>query len=542
MRPCSCRTPLAGAVVLALGLTWNQSASANTIVVNRCNDESGIQFFGRDLREGVAAAGNGDVVDLSGLACSTITLTIGEIAASVDDLTIKGPADHVLTIDAHNASRIFVQENFGGSLEIDSLRLYRGSAGGNGGCVFVVPSGNLTLTDSEVASCVASSFGGGVSAGFVTMTRTDLTGNVSTGGGGGGAFAVDDIYLFQSAVTSNNAQGSGAGLYANRKLSVSLFSVISGNTSTAGGGGGAIGKVTAEVRNSSITDNYSKGSGGGLIGGNTAIYGSVINGNTAGGPGGGVFAATSLKSLDSTFSGNTSQSGGGGGIYSTGWVYLRSNTIDGNIASGPAGNARGGGIRVETSTSYNQSVAVINSTISGNQANTAGGLEIHAPTNMVFLLGDTIAFNTVAAGLVAGANVTGCQINVWSSIIAKNGPSPFDLSLSQNCAYASIPPPSGDHNLIVGTNLPFFGDLKDDPKLAPLADNGGAVRTHALLPGSPAIDAGSNGMGLPYDSRGPGFTRAVGQADIGAFELQISEDRLFANGFETPVQATANQD
>jgi hypothetical protein len=57
--------------------------------------------------------------------------------------------------------------------------------------------------------------------------------------------------------------------------------------------------------------------------------------------------------------------------------------------------------------------------------------------------------------------------------------------------------------------------------LAPLADNGGPTNTRALLPGSPAINAGNNSAGLATDQRGPGFPRVVaGLADIGAFEVQ----------------------
>jgi hypothetical protein len=60
-----------------------------------------------------------------------------------------------------------------------------------------------------------------------------------------------------------------------------------------------------------------------------------------------------------------------------------------------------------------------------------------------------------------------------------------------------------------------------DPMLGPLADNGGPTRTHALLPGSPAIDHGSNPAGLVADQRGGLFLRTVGAAaDIGAFEAQ----------------------
>jgi Ca2+-binding RTX toxin-like protein len=60
-----------------------------------------------------------------------------------------------------------------------------------------------------------------------------------------------------------------------------------------------------------------------------------------------------------------------------------------------------------------------------------------------------------------------------------------------------------------------------DPKLEALADNGGPTQTHRLKPGSPAIDTGSNPLGLSTDQRFTGFNRAVGAApDIGAFEVQ----------------------
>jgi hypothetical protein len=57
-----------------------------------------------------------------------------------------------------------------------------------------------------------------------------------------------------------------------------------------------------------------------------------------------------------------------------------------------------------------------------------------------------------------------------------------------------------------------------DPMLVALAVNGGPTQTHALLPGSPAINAGGNALNLGTDQRG--FARvALGAADIGAFEV-----------------------
>jgi hypothetical protein len=91
---------------------------------------------------------------------------------------------------------------------------------------------------------------------------------------------------------------------------------------------------------------------------------------------------------------------------------------------------------------------------------------------------------------------------------------------------------SGDHNLIGSAsatlNLPA-DTLRTDPQLLPLADNGGATRTHAIPPNSPAIDAGANPGQLATDQRGGEFVRAFdGVADIGAYERQVPE----GNGVE----------
>jgi len=75
-----------------------------------------------------------------------------------------------------------------------------------------------------------------------------------------------------------------------------------------------------------------------------------------------------------------------------------------------------------------------------------------------------------------------------------------------------------------GGFLTATGDqININPMLGPLQDNGGPTLTHALLPGSPAINAGDPNFIPPpdFDQRGPGFTRVVcGRIDIGAFEVQ----------------------
>src|SRR5207245_2701489 len=67
--------------------------------------------------------------------------------------------------------------------------------------------------------------------------------------------------------------------------------------------------------------------------------------------------------------------------------------------------------------------------------------------------------------------------------------------------------------------------INTDPLLGPLQDNGGPTFTHALLPSSPAIEAGDPNFTPPpfFDQRGPGFNRVVnGRIDKGSFEVQSS--------------------
>src|SRR5207249_2316251 len=91
-----------------------------------------------------------------------------------------------------------------------------------------------------------------------------------------------------------------------------------------------------------------------------------------------------------------------------------------------------------------------------------------------------------------------------------------------------------------GGFLAATGDeINTDPMLGPLQDNGGATFTHALLPGSPAIDAGDPSFTPPpdYDQRGSGYSRiANGRVDIGAFEVQIVIPS-YAGQVQPPINA-----
>jgi hypothetical protein len=209
-------------------------------------------------------------------------------------------------------------------------------------------------------------------------------------------------------------------------------------------------------------------------GATVAVSNLTIAGGFAADAGGGIYNAGTLTLSNSTVTDNFSL-GAGAGVFNAGTLTLVNSTVHGNAA------AQGAGV-------YNAGILnVVSSTIAGNTANNQGGGLYNA--------GALAIRNTIVAqnlGYGGGADVYGFL-------------------------------DSGGHNLI-GSSAGGQGyqptDLLDvDPLLGPLRDNGGPTPTRALLPGSPAIDAG-DGAGAPAtDQRGR--SRISGAAlDIGAFELQ----------------------
>lgn len=418
--------PLAAAVRVATAAA-DQLQAPMVLAVTSCADSGN-----GTLRNALASMANYDTIDMTGLACSTITLSSALIVPQqVSNLTLAGPADHTLTISGNNNSRVLVHNGIG-ELLIDHLTLTNGSyTAGNhgGGCIYAL--GRLRVQNSTISNCTLN-----------------LGSSFYTNGGG--------IYTHGNLVLSD--------------------SVLSGNQAITGTG-------------SSI-------GGGAFIGGNLTCARSTIRDNVATGP--------------------TGQSQAGG-VFVAGSMQLDSCTITGNQAPS-IGAAQTAG-----------TVTCTNSTISGNSAaNDHGGL---LGQGSITLDHCTIAFNTqfakfFGAGLFAGGTV----LIANSSIIARNTSTQnganYDLSLSNVSATFS-----GNHNLIMASNKNTPPNtVSDDPKLEPLADNGGPTLTHALQPDSPAIDKGDNIHGLPWDQRGVGYPRLDGAApDIGAFE---TTDTIFVDGFQ----------
>lgn len=236
------------------------------------------------------------------------------------------------------------------------------------------------------------------------------------------------------------------------------------------------------------------------------ISGLTIRNGKAG-MGGGILVGdgVTLTVTNSTLTGNTA--GLGGGTFNSGTLTIANSTVSGNMAGEGAGiyNAGSG-----TST-------IDNSTFSGNTASETGGGVFNIGTLQI--ANSTISNNSsafLAAGVLNFANLqigdTILKTGESGENIYSNGDG-MVMSLGYNV--------SNDDG---GEILTGPGDQIDtDPMVGPLQDNGGPTFTHALLPGSPAIDAGDPNFTPPplFDQRGPGFDRVVnGRIDIGSFEVQ----------------------
>jgi hypothetical protein len=242
---------------------------------------------------------------------------------------------------------------------------------------------------------------------------------------------------------------------------------------------------------------------------------TLANGGVFGGEGGAIHNAGTLTLTNSSVADSTARTGGG--IYNSGTLTVAGSTISGNSAADPTSAAGGGFFNTGT-------LIIVDSTISGNQASAVGlrsanGGGIINSGGTLIVLNSSITLNRAgpgpasSGGGIAGGGSRHLRNSILAGNTAPNGP---DLSGALT---------SSGFNL-VGNSRGGSGydptDLLDiDPLLGPLQDNGGPTHTHALLPASPAINAGDPAFEPPPDTDQRGFNRIVGERiDIGAFEVQ----------------------
>jgi hypothetical protein len=252
----------------------------------------------------------------------------------------------------------------------------------------------------------------------------------------------------------------------------------------------------------------------GIPGGVSATLTALLltNGFTTNGNWGGAIANSGTLTLSNcTLAGNGGDSSvAGGAIENEGTLILAGCTVVGN-SSGFAGaiDNRGGCL-------------LQNSTFSGNTAFSGNGGAIDNPYSATLSLVQCTFAGNSATGAGGGIDNYLSQVNLTNSILAGDiGQDIYNWSGSTVSAGGSnIVQNLGNAGTLIGGGCL----LGTDPMLGPLADHGGPTLTMLPQIGSPAIDAGVTSLaaGLPYDQRGPGYPRVVGDSvDIGAVEAGV---------------------
>jgi hypothetical protein len=463
------------------------------------------------------------------------------VIASGDQLTFIGNGYSIArsTASGTPAFRLFDVAG-GSSLILQNLTLQGGLANGwgaaaEGGAIY--SSGTLTFSGVTVQNNKAVGANGGLS----------ITGNGSAGGAasGGGVYAVGAVTLSNDVFTNNEAVG-GLGGKGQQALNFTDYLQQGGD----GGAGGAA-------------------SGGGLfVAGGNGIHGATYPGYWAGSGGsggaawgGGLYVAEGNVTLTNDTLGSNEAVAGNGGNGGSGQIGSGTEGTIGSGAGGSGGAASGGGVDVAAGT-----VTLINDTLSGNQAvagnggnggsgiylggaggnggnggnGNGGGLAVGSSA-IANLTNTLIALNTTTAGTAGAAG---------SASVSKSG-----TAGSASAPDVSSTVASSDHDLIGNSSgssgfSTTNGDILNPSYvgLGALQNNGGLTLTMALLPGSPAIDAGDSSVAaLPaHDQRG--YNRiADGAVDIGAYEAQgfilsltsgNNQSTLFNTAFANPLVVT----
>jgi hypothetical protein len=290
---------------------------------------------------------------------------------------------------------------------------------------------------------------------------------------------------------------------------------------------------TLTITNSTISGNTSRDAGGGVnneYGGTLTITNSTIAGNAGNGVFNSYFSTVTIT--NSTISGNTASVGGGVGNRAS-TLTITNSTIAGNTAS------YGGGGVANLASFYGDfgvipgTLTITNSTISGNTADTRDGGVANVGSDLT-LIRTLVSGNTapVTPEVFNDGAVVADSHNLFGvdgdAGVVGFSPDPTDV----------VPP--------AGVRLPAI--------LEPtLALHGGRTQTLALVPGSPAIDAGgpvcldAEGNSLRTDQRGrprpvDGNGDGLVACDIGAFEFfpvvsdLVTLDPDLDTGFDpTPV-------
>ncbi|MCJ7695235.1 MAG: hypothetical protein MUO40_07380 [Anaerolineaceae bacterium] len=368
----------------------------------------------------------------------------------------------------------------------------------------------FTISDGNANSSSSPNyFGGGMinDNSSPTLTNVTFSANSAKHGGGMRNSSNSSPTLNNVTFSANSASYSGGGMSNSSNSSPTLTNVtFSGNTASDTAGGMAnFYDSNPTLINVTFSGNSATTVAGGMRNyeSSPTLTNVTFSENTSE-SGGGMFNYNSSPSLiNVTFSGNSATQVGGGMFTDYHSPTLINVTFSGNTAS------QGGGMY-----NYQCSPTLTNVTFSGNTAfHWGGGMDSDYSTltltNVTFV-GNTADYDGIGGYYGGGMSNFNCSTTLTNAIFWGN--TPDQIYGSATVTYSDI---QGGRT---GT-----GNINLDPLLGPLADNGGFTLTHALLTGSPTIDAGSpttcpatdqRSFPRPIDGDGDGTPRC----DMGAYE------------------------
>jgi len=483
-------------LLTSLGVTVKPVSAGTITVTNTNNTGPG------SLRQALLDASSGDTIKFAS-ALSGRTITVVDDPLFIQrNVTIDGTSlAQKIKISGGEKMRVFgVFE--GVSVTMKSIEIINGYIGGllnkDGAGIYLQKNANAYLYDCNFNFNHAKGNGGAIAVGEngrVEAYDCKFYKNKAQGesySSGGAIYNLGSLDVNDSYFTANHAVHGGA--IKNSDAATLLSSNNSYYQNSADEEGGGINNLGyLDVDRDTIWYNSALGGGGINNAGTLTVELSQFLHNSGGIQGGAIRNIGQVDVFDSTFNENNAHFGGA--ILNWEILDIYTSTFYGNSAF------YGGAIR-----NWGGSMLIKNSTISGNQAEQGGGIQNLDGGNFASYY-NTIAFNKATGEGGGVLNGVGSLLVYSSTLIAR--------SIGDDCVN------SGEiyyqSNNFVGDgscNAEFSGN----PLIGPLASNNGPTRTHALLPGSPAIDAAYNLICPPTDQRGIARPYGAG-CDIGAFEF-----------------------
>lgn len=348
-----------------------------------------------------------------------------------------------------------------------------------------IAAANATASDETITFQLPST-DAGCASGICTITMTSGELSVNSSWTAGSLIIYNHTGAQNLVVSGNNQSRIFHITAGDTNLTLDGLTLANGRTSINGGGAIFNRNGTLTLQNCRFTNNISTGFGN--------FAGAIENYAFAG-------ATAELNIINCTFDRNQS-SFGGGAIRSQGGGGNGGGTATLNIVNSTfsQNNSQYGGAISVYSISGLSKATVINSTFAENSASSDGN-SFYVYSSDAFNNSTLYLKNTILSS--AGNNI----VNDNSTSISLGN------NLSSDAA-------GGDSSITPGGYLNQSGDIRNtDARLAPLGYYGGQTLMHALLSGSPAINAGTTTGAPAADQRG---APRVGAVDIGAFELNNS--------------------